>query len=139
MAGPVKVVLSASISTTDADFVVKIIDVRPDGYQMLVRGDVMPARYRNGFEKAEPMQEGKVERIEFTMSDIAHIIKPGHRLMVQVQSSWYPLVAMNPQQCVDNQYYARNDDYVKSEIRIYCGKDLQSYIELPEQSAIKEK
>lgn len=139
LAGPVKVVLSASTSTTDADFVVKIIDVRPDGYQMLVRGDVMPARYRNGFEKAEPMQEGKVERIEFTMSDIAHIIKPGHRLMVQVQSSWYPLVAMNPQQCVENQYYARNDDYVKSEIRIYFGKDLQSYIELPEQAVIKEK
>lgn len=131
IAGPIKVKLSVSISTTDADFVVKLIDIRPDGCQMLVRGDVMPARYRKGFEKPLAMKPGRIEDITFTMPDVAHILKTGHRLMVQVQSSWYPLVAMNPQKLIDNQYYAKSEDYVESVVSIYSDVNKQSYVELP--------
>lgn len=131
LSGPVKVSLKASCTGTDADFVVKLIDVRPDGYQMLIRGDVMPGRYRKGFDKPVAMNHDAVETIEFTMPDIAHIIKPGHRLMVQVQSSWFPLVAMNPQKILENQYTATKDDYKVCEIGIYCNNDVCSYIELP--------
>ncbi|MGA9118821.1 MAG: CocE/NonD family hydrolase, partial [Bacteroidota bacterium] len=110
--GPVKVHLSVSTSGTDCDWVVKLIDVFPDssattddkspefrlaGYQMLVRGDIMPSRFRNGFDHPEPMIPGKVTQIDFTMADINHCFLPGHRMMIQVQSSWFPLVERNPQ------------------------------------------
>ena len=130
LAGPVKVSLKVSANSADADFIVKLIDVRPDGFQMLIRGDVMPARYRKGFEKPEAMEEGKIESIDFTMADIAHVIGRGHRLLVHVQSTWFPLVALNPQNLVDNQYYAERKDYRKAKIDIHCSKEASSYIEL---------
>ena len=113
--GPVDVHLSASTSGTDCDWVVKVIDAFPDsvddvdsrsddfalvGYQMLLRGDVMPSRFRNGFVHPLPMVPGEPAEIRFTMQDINHCFLPGHRLMVQVQSSWFPLVERNPQQFV---------------------------------------
>ena len=139
VAGPVQVDLQTAISTTDADFVVKVIDVFPDdfsysgndgfgyspsgavmgGYQMLVRGDVMRGRFRESYSHVTPFVPGKVSQVSFVMNDIAHTFKAGHRLMVQVQSSWFPLVDMNPQQCVDNIYKCGKDAFVKSHVRIY--------------------
>lgn len=133
--GEVDVDLHVAVSTTDADFVVKVIDCFPNdfkydehaygkgngslmaGYQMLVRGDVMRGRYRNSFSKPEPFTPGKAERVRFAMSDIAHTFKAGHRIMIQVQSTWFPLVDRNPQQFVDI-YKCSPADFVSSGIRI---------------------
>lgn len=129
--GPVKVDMNLSLSTDDADLVVKLIDVYPDGYQMLIRGDVFPVRYREGYASPKPAVPGEVMNIQFTMNDVAHWVQPGHRLMVQIQSSWFPLVNMNPQKFMDNIYMAKPEDYQKSEVTIYHQKDLQSRILLP--------
>ena len=129
--GPVKVDMNLSVSTDDADLIVKLIDVYPDGYQMLIRGDVFPVRYREGYASPKPAVPGEVMNIQFTMNDVAHWVQPGHRLMVQIQSSWFPLVNMNPQKFMDNIYMAKPEDYQKSEVTIYHQKDLQSRILLP--------
>ena len=129
--GPVKVDMNLSVSTDDADLVVKLIDVYPNGYQMLIRGDVFPVRYREGFNAPKPATPGEVMNIQFTMNDVAHWVQPGHRLMVQIQSSWFPLVNMSPQKFMDNIYMAKPEDYQKSEVTIYHQKDLQSRILLP--------
>lgn len=122
--GTIKVHLEVSVSTDDADFVAKLIDTRPDGYRMLVRGDIMPARYRNGFAEPEPLKPDSRTVIEFTLNDIAHEFLPGHRLTVQIQSSCFPLFAMNPQKFVRNQYFAT--EYVPAAVTLHSG----SYIEL---------
>ena len=129
--GPVKVDLNLSISTEDADIVVKIIDVHPDGYQMLIRGDVFPVRYRKSISHPSPAIPGEIFNLHFQMNDVAHWLHPGHRLMVQVQSSWFPLVNMNPQSYLENIYLAGESDYVKSEITIYHQKNNQSAVFLP--------
>ena len=129
--GPVKVDLNMSISTDDADVVVKLIDVYPDGYQMLIRGEVFPVRYRESLEEPKPAIPGEVMNVQFTMNDVAHWVLPGHRLMVQIQSSWFPLVNMNPQTYMENIYLAAPEDYNKAEIKIYHQKNLQSRILLP--------
>jgi len=131
LAGPLVADLLVSISKTDADFVVKLIDVLPEktprnpvtrypmgGYQMLVRGDIMRGRYRNSFEKPEAFVPGKPAQVKFTLPDVAHTFKKGHRIMVQVQSSWFPLADRNPQQFVDI-YQAKDSDFVKETINIY--------------------
>ena len=145
--GPLYAELFASISTTDADFVVKLIDVFPDtfsykgqspsgvnypvaGYEMLVRGEIMRGKYRNSFEKPEPFTSGKVEKIKFYLPDVAHTFKKGHRLMVQIQSSWFPLADRNPQKFV-NIYEASDNDFQKSDIKIYHSSQYQSNIILP--------
>ncbi len=119
LAGPVIADLKVSISTTDADFVVKLIDVFPDtlpyndvdiyaekdpakiypmgGYQMLVRAEIMRGKFRNSYEKPEPFVPGQVTTVKYALPDVAHTFKKGHRLMIQVQSSWFPLVDRNPQ------------------------------------------
>jgi putative CocE/NonD family hydrolase len=132
-AGPVKVTLFVSTTGTDADFVVKLIDVLPDnlpdnepnpagvrlgGYQMLVRGEPMRARFRNSYSKPEAMVPGKVTKVEFTMPDINHSFLRGHRIMVQVQSSWFPLVDRNPQKFVDINR-ATEADFQKATQRVY--------------------
>ncbi len=131
LAGPLVADLLVSISKTDADFVVKLIDVLPEktprnpvtrypmgGYQMLVRGDIMRGRYRNSFEKPEAFVPGKPTQVKFTLPDVAHTFKKGHRIMVQVQSSWFPLADRNPQEFVDI-YQAKDSDFVKETINIY--------------------
>ena len=151
--GPVIADILTSISTTDADFVVKIIDVFPDdfsyqpagrrvgrrspsneypmgGYQMLVRGEVFRGRYRNSFEKPVAFTPDKVEEVKFELPSIAHCFKKGHRIMVQVQSSWFPLVDRNPQQFVDI-YHCDESDFVKSNIKIYHDSQNASKIILP--------
>ena len=140
LAGPVIADLTVGISTTDADFVVKLIDVFPDdfeyskddkyimnGYQMLVRGDVMRGRYRNSFEKPEAFVPNKPTEVKYTLTDVAHTFKKGHRIMVQIQSSWFPLVDRNPQQFIDI-YHAKDSDFKKAIINIYNN---QSKIILP--------
>lgn len=136
--GPLVADLMVSLSTTDADFVVKLIDVFPDefkydekemgkgnglnypmgGYQMLVRGEIMRGKFRNSFEKPEPFVPGKITEVKYTMPDVAHTFKKGHKLMIQVQSSWFPIMDRNPQKFVDI-YKCDDSDFQKSSIRIY--------------------
>ena len=147
LGGPLYAELFAAISTTDADFVVKLIDVFPDtfkynspaptgvnypvaGYQMLVRGEIMRGKYRNSFEKPEPFKPGQVEKVKFYLPDVAHTFKKGHRLMVQIQSTWFPLADRNPQKFV-NIYEAGDNDFQKSDIKIYHSYQYPSNIILP--------
>jgi len=145
--GSVVADILTSISTTDADYVVKIIDVFPDdfkypesladetdypmgAYQMLVRGEVFRGRFRNSFENPEAFTPGKVEEVKFELPPIAHCFKKGHQIMVQIQSSWFPLVDRNPQQFVDI-YHCNPSDFVKSDIRIFHDVQNASKIVLP--------
>lgn len=152
LAGTVIADLLTSISTTDADFVVKIIDVFPSDfnypgaaqaagrlgggsypmgdYQMLVRGEIMRGRFRNSFEKPEAFKPNAVEKVKFELPDVAHTFKKGHRIMIQIQSSWFPLVDRNPQQFV-NIYEAEPKDYIKSKIQIWHDAKNASSILLP--------
>ncbi len=144
LAGPVIANLKVSITGTDADFVVKIIDVFPDdfkypgvagtypmgGYQMLVRGEIMRGKFRNSFETPEPFKPNKIETVKFDLPDVAHTFKKGHRLMVQVQSSWFPLADRNPQKFV-NIYEAKPEDFQKATIRIWHDTNNPSTIYLP--------
>lgn len=131
LAGPIVADLMASTTGTDADFIVKVIDVFPDnfenkmptehvmnGYQMLVRGEVMRGKFRNSFEKPEAFVPGKPTQVKFTLPDIAHQFKKGHRMMIQIQSTWFPLVDRNPQQFM-NIYEAKDSDFKKATIKIY--------------------
>lgn len=129
--GPLQVRLDLAISSEDADIVVKFIDVHPDGYQMLVRGDVFPVRYRYGYDQPVKAEQGEIMHLEFTMNDIAHWVLPGHKMMIQIQSSWFPLVNLNPQTYLTDIYEADMEDYVSSEITIYHQKDAPSQIVLP--------
>lgn len=133
LTGPVIADLFVSTTGTDADFIVKLIDVIPDtaknpsgdkvkvplgGYQMLVRGEVFRGRYRNSFEKPEPFSPGRVTEVKYELPDVAHTFKKGHRIMVQVQSSWFPLVDRNPQKFV-NIYECSENDFQKADIRLF--------------------
>ena len=129
--GPIKVELDISLSTSDADIVVKLIDVSPDGYQMLLRGDIFPVRYRNSFSNPEPVEPGQIFSLDFTMNDIAHHLNPGHRLMVQIQSTWFPIVNPSPQTYMDNIYEATADDYHAAEIRVHHSASNPSRLLLP--------
>jgi putative CocE/NonD family hydrolase len=146
LAGPVIADLQVSISSTDADFVVKVIDVFPDdfkyeeenptnpypmgGYEMLVRGDIMRGKFRNSFEKPEPFVPGKPTAVKFTLPDVAHTFKKGHKLMIQIQSSWFPLADRNPQQFIDI-YHADDKDFQKATIQILHDAQHPSSILLP--------
>lgn len=153
LAGPVVADLLTSISTTDADFVVKLIDVFPDdfryphtpparttrdaggpyplgGYQFLVRGEVMRGRFRKSLSTPAPFTPNKVELVKFELPDVAHTFLKGHRLLVQIQSSWFPLVDRNPQKFVTI-YDAEESDFQKAAIRIYHDAVHSSGIILP--------
>ena len=131
LCGPVRVQLEFSSSTEDLDLVVKLIDVFPDGYQMLVRGDIFRARYRKSMTRPCPLVPGKKTGLDFTLPDVAHYILPGHKMMVQIQSSWFPLADMNPQKYVENIYRAEESDFVESEVRIYHQRNAPSAVVLP--------
>ncbi len=150
LAGVVTADLFTRITSTDADFVVKIIDVFPDdfnyedgksgrnngaavpmgGYQMLVRGEIMRGRFRNSFAKPEAFKPNKVEQVKFALPDIAHTFQKGHRLMIQIQSSWFPLADRNPQKFVDI-YKANDSDFQKATIQILHDAQYSSSIILP--------
>ncbi len=155
VSGFIKPSLYVSSSGTDSDFVVKLIDVFPDdykfpagvkppensafsvfepgGYQMLLRGEPMPARFRNGFEKGVALTPNQPAKLSFTMPGINHTFKKGHRIMVQIQSTWFPLVARNPQKFVPNYQVATAADFQKATERVYTGGKNMSAIILPIQ------
>ena len=103
----------------------------PGGYQMLLRGEPMPARFRSSFEKPEPLIPNQPTRLEFTMPGITHTFKKGHRIMVQIQSTWFPLVARNPQKFMENYKQATESDFQKATERVYYGGKNASIIVLP--------
>jgi predicted acyl esterase len=101
--------------------------VRMGSYHQLVRGDVMRGKFRNSFEKPEPFMPGKPAAVSFTMQDGYHTFRTGHRIMVQVQSSWFPLVDRNPQTIVDI-YQAKESDFRKATQRVYRSKEMPSRV-----------
>ena len=125
--GRIRVHLELAMDTDDADFIVKVVDRRPDGVQMLLRAGVLPARFRKDFSRPEPVTPGEPFVLDWELNDIAHRFLPGHRLMVQVQSSWFPLIAMSPQRYMDNPYLARPEDLRPARITLLSG----SRVELP--------
>ena len=135
--GRLKADIFLSSTGTDADLIVKLIDVLPDneagspaGYQRLVRAEVFRCKFRNSYEKPEPLIPGQPTEVAFDMNEIAHTFKKGHRLMVQVQSSWFPLVDRNPQTFV-NIPTAGEADFQKATMRIYHDPAHPSGITLP--------
>jgi putative CocE/NonD family hydrolase len=118
LAGPLTADLFVSTSGTDADFIVKVIDEQPDGVQRLVRAEVMRGRFRNSFEKPEAFKPNEPTKVAYELPDVLHTFKKGHRLMVQVQSTWFPLVDRNPQQFVPIAT-AEAKDFKKATIKLY--------------------
>ncbi len=152
IAGPISPKLNIASSGTDSDFVVKLIDVYPNdfpnpvpdttgkrvvsappvlmgGYEQLLRGEPMRAKFRNSWEKPEPLIAGKMTAVNFTMPDLNHTFRKGHRIMVQVQSSWFPLVDRNPQTFVDIPN-AKPEDFHKATEKVFHGKGSESGVEV---------
>jgi hypothetical protein len=93
--------------------------VRLGNYWMMVRSEVLRGRFRNSYEQPEPFTPGKVERVRVPLQDVLHTFRAGHRIMVQVQSTWFPLVDRNPQKWVDNIFEARDEDFTRATHRVY--------------------
>lgn len=142
--GPLNVTMYVSTSGTDSDWIVKLIDVYPDdrtdvspndttmpmgGFQMLVRGEPMRGKFRESFSEPKAMTPGKVTKIEFVMPDVNHAFLKGHKIMVQVQSTWFPLIDRNPQKFVDI-YNAQESDFQKATQRVYHSNEFSSHITL---------
>ena len=134
LAGEIMARLKVAMTGTDADFIVKLIDVYPDnhpnydhnpknivmgGYQQLVRHEVFRGRFRNGFDKPEPFKSGEVSSVDFPLQDILHTFKKGHRIMIQIHSTWFPYIDRNPQKYVANIYKANEQDFIKSTIKVF--------------------
>lgn len=141
LSGPLKANLFVSTSGTDADFIVKLIDVLPDkvppnnkvelgGYQMLVRWEVMRGKFRNSPTNPEAFKPNEPTKVAYSLNDVAHTFLKGHRIMVQVQSSMFPLIDRNPQQFVDI-YNAQDADFQKATQRIYRSGKLASHLQIP--------
>jgi uncharacterized protein len=150
VAGPISVDFTVSTTGTDQDFIVKLIDVFPDdygrsqafsfgppdraarlgGYQMLVRGDVMRGKFRNSLSRPEPFRPGAPTPLRFTMNDVFHTFRAGHRLMVQVQSTWFPMIDRNTGRFQDL-YHAREADFRKTTQRVYRSAEYPSHLVLP--------
>lgn len=144
VAGNVMADLFVSTTGTDADFVVKVIDVYPNdapdnaalnpalkmgGFQMLVRGEIMRAKFRNSFSKPEPMVPGKVTEIKWDVEDINHCFLAGHKIMIQVQSTWFPLNDRNPQKFIDI-YKANESDFQKATQKVYFSPEYPSHVDV---------
>lgn len=142
LTGPVLANLVVSTTGTDADYVVKLIDVYPEdypnpvpnpknvlmaGYQMLVRGEIMRGKYRNSFEKPEPFTPDQITKVNYALPDVGHTFKKGHRIMIQIQNSWFPLADRNPQKFM-NIYEAEPQDFQKATHRIYHDSNNSSSI-----------
>ncbi len=161
IAGEILAKLKVSMTGTDADFIVKLIDVYPPdhpnyehnpdniimaGYQQLVRSEVFRGRFRNSFEKPEPFVPGEVSDVNFRLQDVLHTFKPGHRIMIQIHSTWFPYIDRNPQKYVDNIYEADASDFIKSTIRVHGGSSVEAGgsvaepapVMLPLEGAIKD-
>jgi len=132
--------LVASTSGSDGDFVVKLIDVYPDeigrepslgGYELMVSADILRGRYRDSFSNPKAIPADQKQVFRFALPTANHVFLPGHRIMVQVQSSWFPLYDRNPQTYVDNIFFAKPGDYKKATIKIYDGASAASFVEVP--------
>ena len=132
--------LIASTSGTDSDWVVKLIDLYPaqvagqpniGGYQLMISADVLRGRYRESFETAKPIEANTPLKYRFAIPTANHVFLPGHRIMVQIQSSWFPLYDRNPQTFVKSIFWAKPEDFKKATQRIYNTAGNASYIELP--------
>jgi uncharacterized protein len=149
LAGPLLADLRVSTSGTDSDWVVKLIDVFPDdakdprrgpdepkltrphaGYQMMVRSEVIRGRFRNDPSRPEQFVSHQPTVVLLELLDVLHTFKKGHRVMVQIQSSWFPLVDRNPQKFVPNIYKAQEKDFVKATQRVYCSKKLPTTLQI---------
>lgn len=146
LVGPLKAHLKVSVTGTDSDWIVKLIDVYPEtgpsypmpgqgvdlkGYQQLVRSEVLRARFREGFEKGpKPFVPGEITDVVVPLQDVYHTFKPGHRIMIHVQSSWFPLIDRNPQKYVDNIFEANADDFIEATHRVYHSAEHPSYLEV---------
>jgi putative CocE/NonD family hydrolase len=134
IAGEILAQLKVSMTGSDADFIVKLIDVYPSdhpnyehnpknivmgGYQQLVRAEVFRGRFRNSFEKPEPFVPGEISDVNFRLQDVLHTFKKGHKIMIQIHSTWFPYIDRNPQKYVDNIYEANEDDFIKSTITVH--------------------
>ena len=133
LAGEIMAKLKIASTTTDADFIVKIIDIYPSdepqnkdksnvlyaNYHQMVRSEVMPARFRNSFEKPEALNPNATTEVSFRLQDVLHTFKKGHKIQIQVQSTWYPLIAVNPQKFLENPYLVEKQDYTKAFIKIF--------------------
>ncbi len=144
LAGPLTAELWVSTSQADADWVVKLVDVFPGaapdhehlargkhmgGYQMMVRSEVIRGRFRDDPAKPKRFVSGKPTRVRLPLQDVLHTFEPGHRVMIQVQSTWFPLVDRNPQKWVENIYEARDEDFTKATHRVWLGGKHPSRIE----------
>ena len=132
--------LIASTDGTDADWVVKVIDLYPDevagqpamgGYQLMIAADIFRGRYRESFETAKAIEPNRPLRYRFALPNANHVFLPGHRIMVQIQSSWFPLYDRNPQTFVPNIFWAKPGDYRKAVQRIYHAPGQASFVEMP--------
>jgi predicted acyl esterase len=132
--------LIASTSGTDSDWVVKLIDLYPDevagqpamgGYQLMISADIFRGRYRESLEVAKPIESGAPLQYRFALPTANHVFLPGHRIMVQIQSSWFPLYDRNPQTFVPNIFWAKPEDYRKATQRVYHAPGQASFVELP--------
>jgi putative CocE/NonD family hydrolase len=149
LAGEMLAHLRVSTTGTAADWVVKLVDVYPgtppdaailapgslggdamDGYQQMVRSEIIRGRFRNSYESPEPFIPNQVATIELPLQDVYHTFKPGHRIMVQIQSTWFPLFDRNPQTYVDNIFLAEEEDFVAHTHRVYHSPADASYLEM---------
>jgi len=140
IAGAPEVALYASTSGTDSDWVVKLIDVYPDevaaepalgGYELGIGMEIFRGRYRDGFAKPTAIPANQIQRYAFALPNVDHVFRPGHRIMVQIQSSWFPLYDRNPQTFVENMFFAKPADYQKATQRVYHQPGAATAIELP--------
>jgi hypothetical protein len=140
ISGPPMVNLIASTSGTDSDWVVKVIDLYPDevaddppmgGYQLMISADIFRGRYRESLETPKPIESGKPLLYKFALPTANHVFLPGHRVMVQIQSAWFPLYDRNPQTFVPNIFWAKPGDYRKATQRVYHAAGEASFVELP--------
>jgi putative CocE/NonD family hydrolase len=145
LAGPLVAELWVSTSGTDADWIVKLIDVFPNdapdpkdlapgkrmgGYQMMVRSEVIRGRFRNSYERPEPFVPDQPAKVPLELQDVLHTFKKGHRIMVQVQSTWFPLVDRNPQKYVDNIFLADAKDFIKATHRVYRSRQYPTRLQV---------
>jgi len=134
IAGPIKPTLHVSTTGTDSDWIVKVIDVYPDdlegtmgGYQQLLRGEVFRGKFRNSYDKPEPFEPGVAAKVAYTMNDVYHTFRRGHKVMVQIQSSWFPIVDRNPQKFLDINN-AKESDFQKATQHVYRSRELPSRV-----------
>jgi len=146
LAGDILAHLRVSTTGADADWVVKLIDVNPgrppslvfapgplggsemDGYQQMIRSEIIRGRFRNSYEEPEPFIPNQVATVELPLQDVFHTFRAGHRIMVQIQSTWFPLFDRNPQTWVDNIFEADEEDFVAQTHRVYHSPENQSFL-----------